>query len=145
MLKLKRFCIGGLVIIMPVKGIARVKRNYRRIVKDIAGRQTEAAVTEILSQGVAFAQTMTPVDTGNLAQSQYHPSVEINGSKAIGRVGYIAEYAGWVHGKPGTLDGQPRANGNGSYWDTAGEPEFLRKGFDEVKPSIPQILKKHYD
>lgn len=129
---------------MPVKGIERVKRNYRVAVKKIATGTTERAVYEILSSGGAMAATMTPIDTSNLVNSQYAPQIDVQQRKVAGHIGYTAEYAAQVHEAPGTLAGRPRENGNGDYWDPNAEPGFLTKGFDEIKPSIPAILKRNY-
>lgn len=131
---------------MPVKGIERVKRNFRAILKDIGETRTERAVYEILSQGAAMAAQMTPVDTSTLVNSHF---VDINAgtTKVQGKTGYTAGYAARVHEASGTLKGLPRdpnKPGRGDYWDPNAEPGFLRKGFDEIKPSIPAILKRHY-
>lgn len=129
---------------MPVRGIERVKANYKRTVQKISGQVSEGAVYAILSQGGAMAATMTPIDSSNLINSQYAPQISVGKEKVRGHIGYTAEYAAAVHEAPGTLAGQPRANGNGNYWDPNAEPEFLTKGFDQIKSSIPAILKAAY-
>lgn len=129
---------------MPVKGIERVKRNYKAKVAQISGPVSAAAVRNVLSQGAAVAATMTPVDTSNLINSAYAPQITVTDGKVSGYVGYTAEYAAFVHDTSGKLKGLPRANGNGNYWDPAGEPGFLEKGFEEIKPHIPTILKAEY-
>lgn len=143
---------------MPARGISRVRLNLKRAFDDADGMRTNRAVYAILSQGAAMAQTMTPIDTGNLVNSQYAPRIEKTKGKTSGVVGYTAKYAEWVHEAPGTLKGQPRAHfgktragvefGGGTqvgyYWDPNAEPGFLRKGFEELKPAIPQILRSIY-
>lgn len=151
---------------MPVRGIERVRANYRRTVQKIAQPVSEGAVYAVLSQGRAMADTMTPVDTSNLINSGYAPQIKIARGKVTGAVGYTARYAAAVHEAPGTLKGQPRADfgrtgnqsefgpmrpvafgggtGKGNYWDPNAEPHFLSKGFDELKPPIPAILKAYY-
>lgn len=129
---------------MSVKGIERVKSNAGKFIIDAAGKKTEAAIYAVLSQGAAISQLMTPMDTGNLAASQYAPDINRKAGKVMGTVGYTADYAAYVHNAPGTLKGLPRANGNGNYWDPDAEPQFLTKGFEELKPSIPAILKEVY-
>lgn len=129
---------------MAVRGIERVKRNFRVVVKDIDQRRTEAAVYAVLSQGAAMAQTMTPVDTSTLINSQYAPQISQQAGKTTGQVGYTAAYAAAVHSAPGTLQGLPRRSGNGNYWDPNAEPGFLEKGFEEIKPEIPAILQRIY-
>lgn len=129
---------------MPTKGVQAVKTNLRASLERIAGEKTHAGLYAILSQGATLAATMTPVDTSNLINSQYAPQIERRGTKTIGRVGYTASYAAAVHSAPGTLMGQDRPGGNGKFWDPSGEPGFLDKGFEELKPSIPAILKAVY-
>lgn len=136
---------------MPVKGVQRVKVAMHKSLQEKATVMTFRAVYAILSQGATMASLLTPVDTSNLINSQYRPSIDNNGS---GHVGYTAEYAYWVHEMPGTLKGQPRENfgsagfgggtGVGNYWDPNAEPRFLAKGFEEIKPAIPTILKGIY-
>ena len=132
---------------MPIKkrSIQRVRVDLGNKIADIKGPQSDKAVFLILLNGSRVAHSMTPVDTGFLARSLMAPQVA-NGS---GRVGFLAKYAAAVHNKSGKLKGQPRAahrNGTsrGNYWDPSGEPKFLEKGFEEIKPSIPAILKKAY-
>lgn len=129
---------------MAIRGIERVKANFKRAIEDVDGRRTEGAVYAILSQGGAIAQTMTPVDTSNLINSQYAPQISQSKGKTTGTIGYTAVYAEAVHEAPGTLKGLPRPNGNGDFWDPNAEPGFLEKGFDELEPSIPGILSRHY-
>lgn len=132
---------------MPVRGIKRVKRNYRVAVEKVSVQTTERTVYEILSQGGAMAATMTPVDTSNLINSQYAPQVGVQQGKVSGHLGYTAEYAAYVHDAPGVLAGQPRDPNDpsrGDFWDPNAEPGFLDKGFEEIKPSIPAILKRNY-
>lgn len=151
---------------MAVKGIERVRRNFGTVIRGIDGTRTEAAVYAVLSQGAALAQTMTPMDTSNLINSQYAPQISHQQGKTSGQVGYTAAYAAAVHSAPGTLKGLPRADfgrtsnrsdmgpmrprsfGGGShqgrYWDPNAEPQFLTKGFDQLMPSIPAILEGIY-
>lgn len=129
---------------MSVRGIERVRSNVRSSVAEIRGRKTEAALYAVLSQGAAIAQTMTPIDTSNLINSQYAPVIASNSGGMYGNIGYTAHYAAAVHEKPGTLKGLPRENGNDTYWSPDAEPKFLTKGFEELKPSIPRILREVY-
>lgn len=143
---------------MPVKGIERVRSNLRMKVSEIEGKRTDAAVYAVLSQGAAMAATMTPIDTSNLVDSQYAPQISQQQGKTTGQVGYGASYAAAVHDAPGVLKGLPRAHfgktragvefgggtGVGNFWGPSAEPGFLRKGFEEIKPAIPAILKKAY-
>lgn len=131
---------------MPVKGLGRVKAGFRAFEADVSKRRTEAAVYAVLDQGAAVADTMTPIDTSNLVNSRYSPQVSVSGTRVVGHVGYTAAYAGAVHEAPGTLKGQPRPGGDrGDFWDPGGEPQFLARGFEEVEPYIPAILKAAYE
>lgn len=132
---------------MAIQGIDRVRRNLRVAVENIAGGVSERAVYEVLSQGAAMAQTMTPIDTSTLVNSQTAPQITVGPNGVEGSVGYTAAYAAAVHEAPGTLAGQPRDENDssrGRYWDPNAEPEFLTKGFDQIIPAIPAILRRTY-
>ncbi|HHY0622718.1 TPA: hypothetical protein ACVU5F_000714 [Vibrio parahaemolyticus] len=143
---------------MSDNGIKRVKAGFTKIAEDIVGIRTDAALYAILSEGGALAQTMVPIDTGTLANSQYAPEIEQRGGQTIGTIGYTAAYAGAVHEMSGKLKGQPRAHfgttregvefgggtGKGNYWDPDAEPQFLTKGFKQLEPHIPAILERIY-
>ena len=129
---------------MPVSGIDRVLKGFKMTVDRAAGPVSEGAVYAILSQGGALAQTMTPIDTSTLINSQYAPQVDVQRGKVAGTLGYTASYAFAVHNASGKLAGQPRENGNGDYWDPSGEPGFLSKGFDQVQAYVPGILRHYY-
>jgi len=127
-----------------IHGVKRVKRNFEKTFGRIESDKTELAVFSILSQASALAQTMTPMDTGNLAQSQYAPQISQRLGVTTGKVGYTANYAHAVHEAPGVLKGLPRPNNRGNYWDPNAEPKFLTKGFEQIKSAVPQILKGIY-
>ena len=133
---------------MPAKNIASVKLAIKNKIEEISQERTRRAVYAILSQGQTMAALMVPIDTGFLINSAFGPVMMQDGK--TGRVGYAAEYAKWVHDAPGKLKGQPRADfgktatGVGTYWSPAGKPGFLVKGFEQLKPAIPNILKAVY-
>lgn len=129
---------------MPVEGIQRTKTRIKAKFDGIRGAKTKEAVYVILSQGAGIAQTMTPIETSNLVNSQTEPRLGSTATGVTGVVAYTAEYAAAVHDAPGTLKGQDRPSGNGQYWDPAGEPKFLEEGFEQVKPAIPAILRRIY-
>jgi len=128
---------------MPVKGLEAAKRQTKAIIERIKGPLSERTVTEILIIGAGYASLLTPVDTSLLINSQYR-LVENTGNGIKGQVGYTAAYAAAVNAASGKLKGKPRAHfgvtskgvpfgggtGVGVYWAPAGEPDFLRKGFE---------------
>lgn len=140
---------------MPVKGIERVKKGIVIKINDIDQRKTPAAVYAVLAEGGAAADTMTPVDTSNLINSRTAPLIDSVPGRVTGTVAYTARYAAAVHSMSGKLKGQPRAHfgqtrqgggtDKGNYWDPAGEPQFLAKGFDSILPAVPAILKAVYN
>lgn len=125
------------------RGVQAVRVNLKRLEKEIAGTITNRGVFAILREGTAMAATMTPVDTGNLINSHF-AAIKQEGNRVVGHSGYTADYAEFVHDAPGTLKGQSRPDNRGKYWAPSGEPEFLKKGFDEIKPRVIDILKEIY-
>lgn len=144
---------------MPVKGINRAKENTKKLIGRIQGNMTEKAVTEVLITGEAYAAAITPMDTSTLVNSMYRDLKKLPGGY-VGRVGYMAEYAEYVHDLPGTLKGQPRAgvksfetgdgktgfsSDSGNFWDPNAEPEFLKKGFErDGKEDIRKTIIDNY-
>lgn len=131
---------------MPVKGIGRVKLNLDKKIQDITERSTADALTLVGTQGLAHANTMVPRDIGALLASAYQPVISKTSTGMVATVGYTMHYAKYVHDAPGTLKNvpTPRPNNRGNYWDPSGEPKFLEKGFEEIKPKIPALLKQAY-
>ncbi len=143
---------------MPARGIDRVRRSLQAKIGEISGPRTEAAVFEVLQAIKGAADTMVPQDTGNLLNSGIAPQITQTKGKTTGLVGYGARYAMAVHEASGKLKGQPREDfgttrsgqafgggtRSGNYWDPGGEPRYLEKGGDLIKPAIPAILKAVY-
>ncbi len=141
------------------KVIARTAQIVDEVIAVKAVRAIKSANFIIRTE----AATMTPVDTSALINSQFD-TVEVNGSRITGRVGYSSRYALYVHNASGKLKGQPRAHfgmtsnrsefgpqkptafGGGSlkgnYWDPHGEPKFLLKAGQKTKELVDQIIKK---
>lgn len=121
----------------------RVVNRMPQFVNDVQ-RRAARGVLQALTLGASEAAALTPQHTSNLINSQYK-AVDQQGARIVGRVGYTAEYALWVHEAPGTLKGQPRpaetGKPQGNYWDPRGEPEFLARGFDRALPNIRRVLK----
>lgn len=112
---------------------------------DAQQRKAGRAVYAALTVGASEAAALTPQHTSNLINSRYS-DLEAQGSKIMGRTGYTAKYAEWVHEAKGTLLGtntpRPSEGGiaQGNYWDPRGEPKFLGKGFDNAKPAIDRMI-----
>ena len=148
---------------MPIRGVQTVRSNLQKLTKRIQGPMTEKTLTEILIIGGGYADSMTPVDIGNLLNSRFR-EIKKQGDKWVARYGYTAAYAAAVHGLSAKLRGQPRADfgttragdgfgggsGKGNYWDGplgpgTAEPEWLTKGFErdglaEIKAAIKRNM-----
>lgn len=124
---------------------AKPVRVSNRLPKFVDAQQRKAGrvVYAALTLGATEAAALTPQHTSNLINSRYS-DLEMQGSKIMGRTGYTAEYAMWVHEASGKLKGQPRPAENGiaqgNYWDPRGEPKFLEKGFENAKPAIDRMI-----
>jgi len=118
---------------MPVKGVNQVRKNLTGLIGNIRGDLTRKTVTEILITGQNYAVLLTPVDTSNLVNSRFM-EIKNDSNGFIGRVGYTAAYAAYVH------------DGGEKNWQKPGsESEFLRKGFErDGKEAIQQIIKRSY-
>jgi hypothetical protein len=133
---------------MPVKGLKEVRVQLKKIFGDIKGPKAEKTLTEVLITAAGFAATMTPIDTSNLINSQYR-KITAYGTRVVGAIGYTAAYAAAVHDAPGTLLGKnvPRDKNDpsrGNVWDKDGEPEFLRKAFEDsdARAAIDAVIKR---
>jgi hypothetical protein len=118
---------------------ARIVNNLPRFTDEVQ-RKGARGMLQALILGASEAAATTPRETSTLINSQFR-KVEIDGTKIVGTVGYLAEYALPVHEAKGTLRGQPRESGKGNYWDPSGEPHFLREGFEQAKPHIDAVIK----
>lgn len=133
---------------MPVKGLKEVRQAVRKVFIDISGPRAEKTLTEVLITAAGFAATMTPIDTSNLINSQYR-KITAYGTRVVGAIGYTAAYAAAVHDAKGTLLGTntPRSKSDpsrGNFWDKDGEPEFLRKAFEDsdARAAIDAVIKR---
>ncbi len=89
----------------------------------------------------AESQQLTPVEFGVLRNSAFSV-VFRRGNKMVGRVGYTAKYAPYVHEAPMKLKGKARGGKRkGSYWST-GENKFLEKAYNRNIGTITRILTK---
>lgn len=121
-----------------------LKEAIKRTEQIVGTITAEKAVRAIKSANFIIrteAATMTPVETSTLINSQFD-TVEVNGSRITGRVGYSARYALYVHNASGKLAGMPRPSGKGVYWGPHAEPQFLLKAGTKTKELVDQIIKK---
>lgn len=146
---------------MAIKGFKEARKATKEIFEDIRTHKARRAVVEILIAGRSYVLMLTPIDTGNLANSAFIDH-RVGKASVFGRFGFTADYAAAVHGMPGTLKGQPRSHfgrtrnysdagpmqsvefgggtGKGNYWDPGAEPEFVEKGFDRNKAAFDAIV-----
>lgn len=129
---------------MVIKGVGRVSKSLKFQLTDVVETKSKAALHAVLSQGAAYAATITPVDTSTLINSQTSPDIKVGTDGVTGSIGYTANYAKFAHDAKGALKGKSRPGNKGQYWAPRGEPKFLEKGFDRVIKDIPKILKEVY-
>ncbi len=132
-----------------LKGLEEVNRNLKKRLEQIGGPMTEDFVTAVVLQIRARSAALTPVMTSNLINSAFH-RVYATPMGYAGEMGYGAKYAVFVHEAPGTLMGTntPRIKSEprwGNVWDPNGEPEFLKKGLEEViAKDLSSIIASEY-
>lgn len=114
-----------------VKGISRAKINLNRIIDDISGRKVVRAIQSALIIGSSQAALYTPIDTSTLLNSQFR-ELNINGVLVTGRIGYSANYALSVHDP----------NVKQKFRRSTAEKEFLRKGFDDMRAQIDEVVRR---
>lgn len=129
---------------MAIKGMAEVRRNLTRTLEQVIPERAAAAMHVAGSIIANHATLLTPIDSGNLARSQYQ-TVETSEERATARVGYTAEYAKHVHDAKGTLKGKARSKSDpsrGEFWSPDAEPNFLQKAGDDHLDEIDAAIKK---
>ncbi len=132
-----------------LKGLEEVNRNLKRLLEQIGGPMTEDFVTAVVLQIRARSAALTPRMTSNLVNSAFH-RVYATPMGYAGEMGYGAKYAVFVHEAPGTLLGTntPRIKSEprwGNVWDPSGEPEFLKKGVEEmIAQDLSSIIQRSY-
>lgn len=126
---------------MALRGLDQVRRNADKLLRRELIDKAEKAMHVATSIVAGYASLETPVDTSNLINSQYR-SVRKSNLRVVGVIGYTAAYAAAVHDAKGTLSGQPRPSGRGSYWAPNGEPGFLVRAGDDHKHEIDRAVEK---
>lgn len=124
-----------------VTGIDRANAQIENELRKL-GKLSERFVTKAMISISANTAPMVPIDTSFLLNSEYRKVTKRFGGFE-GELGFGAHYAPYVHEAPGTLKGQPRADGKGNYWDPDAEPQFLAKGVEAfVADDLDAILRK---
>lgn len=124
-----------------LKGINEAIARTSQIVDEITATKVVRALKSATYIIRTESATLTPIDTSNLINSQFD-TIEINGTRVTGKIGYSANYALYVHNATGKLKGRPRANGNGVYWQPGGEPKFLTKAAERTRSLVDGVIKK---
>lgn len=132
---------------MPAKlrGIKEAIAKTSQIVDEITAVKIVRALKSATYIIRLESATMTPIATSTLINSQFE-SIEVNGTRVTGKVGYSANYAIYVHNAPGILLGKniPRTGklkGLGNVWDKSGEPKFLTKAGEKTKSLVDKAIK----
>ena len=97
---------------------------------DSVERKAARGMTQALILGAAEASAMTPIDTGNLLNSQYR-NVQRKGGGLVGTVGYSADYALPMHDPDNPQN----------FRRPSARKEFLRLGFERAEPNIRAVLR----
>jgi len=94
------------------------------------------------------AQENTPLEFGVLRNSAF-TDVGIVNNRVVGRIGFRAKYAPYVHEMPMKRKGQKRVGRGpdgkprkGNYW-VAGQNKFLERTLVENAPQLPAFIRKH--
>lgn len=116
---------------VKVRGIRQAQQNLNALIGDIQGKKAVRAIHSALIIGSSRAALYTPIDTSTLINSQFR-EVSINGTRVVGRVGYTANYAVYVH-DPNVPQTFRRATA---------QKEFLTKGFEDERDAITAVIAK---
>jgi len=116
---------------VKIRGVEQAKRNLDAVINDIQGRRALRAIHSVLIIGSSQAALYTPIDTSTLLNSQYR-EVTASGTRIVGRVGYSANYAVYVH--------DPNIPQN--FRRSTAQKEFLTKGFEDSRDVINAVIKK---
>lgn len=108
---------------------ARITNRLPAYVKTVEGKAVRG-MTQALILGASESAALTPIDLGNLINSQFR-DVGTSEGRVVGRVGYTAAYALPVHDPDNPQD----------FRRAGAQKEFLRKGFERAEPNIRKALK----
>ncbi len=76
---------------MPITGVDKVKKGYKRVFKDIRDKKAVQFITAVNSIGASESKFLAPMEYGTLINSQIM-DVDIVGSKVIGTVSFNTFY-----------------------------------------------------
>lgn len=129
-----------------LRGIKEAIAKTSQIVDEITAVKIVRALKSATYIIRLESATMIPIATSTLINSQFE-SIEVNGTRVTGKVGYSANYAIYVHNAPGRLLGKkiPRSGklkGLGNVWDKSGEPKFLAKAGEKTKSLVDKAVKE---
>lgn len=117
---------------VKVKGVRECIQNLSNIIGDVQGRKAVRAIQSALLIGGTRASLYTPIGkTSNLINSQYR-EILVDGSRLIGRVGYTANYAAYVHDPNRPM----------KFRLASAKKEFLYKGFEDEKATIDEVIRQ---
>lgn len=123
-----------------LKGINEAIARTAQIVDEITATKVVRALKSATYIIRTESATITPIETSTLINSQFD-TIEVNGTRVTGKVGYSANYALYVHNASGKLKGQPRPSGKGVYWGPHAEPKFLTKAAEKTKDLVDKAIK----
>lgn len=107
---------------------AKIVNHLQRFIDAREFAATKAMTAGLIAIG-SEASVLTPIDTSALLNSQYR-EVKREGSRIIGKIGYGASYARYVH-DPAVIQRFRRASA---------EKEFLTKGAERAQPIFDRIV-----
>lgn len=124
-----------------IKGINEAIARTSQIVDEITAVKVVRALKSATYIIRTESATITPIETSTLINSQFD-TIEVNGTRVTGKVGYSANYALYVHNASGKLKGQPRPSGKGVYWSPNGEPKFLELAANRTKELVYRTIRR---
>ena len=124
-----------------LKGINEAIARTSQIVDEITAVKVVRALKSATYIIRTESATLTPIETSTLINSQFD-TIEVNGTRVTGKVGYSANYALYVHNASGKLAGKPRPSGKSTYWSPHAEPMFLTKAADKTRHLVDATIKK---
>lgn len=122
---------GGHKMALRVRGIEKAKRMTAELIGEIQAKKVNRAMYRSLKTVALQSAHYTPEDTGTLVNSQYTETL-VRGKRLIGRVGYSANYALFVH-DPSVKQ---------TFKKPSARKEFLKLGFEESKEEIDRIIEE---